>query len=436
MEPTSELKIDLFDNAMPSLDEIEQISKEVNSSELNQMRFAEQVQAHQGKSAPKDLLRVGVGLYILRRHSEAADTLKNASDCQEKYLIRAHALCQARQYDDAIESLQRSLDFQADKLAVALEKVAVWRTARNLEAAHKELEGCGNYENVSAEYHYQWARLLEIQGQGDAAVANYEKSLELASDYDKALFGLALRHDLMGDDELAIDCYNEIIGKERCPVNALLNLAVLYEDRGDYDKASQCVGSVLQAFPNHARAILFYKDIESSKTMFFDEEREKNRSRKNQILETPISDFELSVRSRNCLKKMNITTLGDLLNISEPELLSYKNFGETSLREIKVILESKNLTLGMALEDKQYASADLPPEEEAEDQGMLSKPIDDLQLSVRARKCLQKLNMRTIGELVRMTDAELLGCKNFGVTSLNEINKALTGLGLSLRSID
>ena len=184
------------------------------------------------------------------------------------------------------------------------------------------------------------------------------------------------------------------------------------------------------------RVALFDKDIESSKTMFFDEEREKKRSRKNQILETPISDFELSVRSRNCLKKMNITTLGDLLNISEPELLSYKNFGETSLREIKVILESKSLALGMALEDKQYAPADLPADEEAEDQGLLSKPIDDLQLSVRARKCLQKLNMRSIGELVRMTDAELLGCKNFGVTSLNEINKALTGLGLSLRSID
>ena len=49
---------------------------------------------------------------------------------------------------------------------------------------------------------------------------------------------------------------------------------------------------------------------------------------------------------------MNIRTLGDLLNITEAELLSYKNFGETSLREIKAILETKNLRLGMALEDK------------------------------------------------------------------------------------
>jgi DNA-directed RNA polymerase subunit alpha len=66
----------------------------------------------------------------------------------------------------------------------------------------------------------------------------------------------------------------------------------------------------------------------------------------------------------------------------------------------------------------------------------MNKSIDDLQLSVRARKCLQKLNIRTISELTSKTDAELLGCKNFGVTSLNEINKAIGDLGLSLRSLD
>jgi DNA-directed RNA polymerase subunit alpha len=195
---------------------------------------------------------------------------------------------------------------------------------------------------------------------------------------------------------------------------------------------------VLESHPNHQRAILFKKDIESSKTMFYDEEKEKKKTRKNQILETPISDFELSVRSRNCLKKMKIETVGDLLNISEAELLSYKNFGETSLREIKAILDSKNLRLGMALEEKQFGPAeDLDTDEpESEEQGFLSKSVDDLQLSVRARKCLEKLDIHTIGELTRKTDAELLGCKNFGVTSLNEIKKAIGNLGLSLRSLD
>ena len=66
----------------------------------------------------------------------------------------------------------------------------------------------------------------------------------------------------------------------------------------------------------------------------------------------------------------------------------------------------------------------------------MSKPIDDLQLSVRSRKCLQKLNLRNIGELIIKTEAELLGCKNFGVTSLTEIKKAISILGLSLRNLE
>jgi DNA-directed RNA polymerase subunit alpha len=134
---------------------------------------------------------------------------------------------------------------------------------------------------------------------------------------------------------------------------------------------------------------------------------------------------------------MNIRTIGDLLNITEAELLSYKNFGETSLREVKAILEQKNLHLGMALEDKQFQVEPQPGAvETVENQGLLNKTVDDMQLSVRSRKCLQKLNIRTLSELTRTTDAELLGCKNFGVTSLNEIKRVLANMGLSLRSLD
>jgi DNA-directed RNA polymerase subunit alpha len=62
--------------------------------------------------------------------------------------------------------------------------------------------------------------------------------------------------------------------------------------------------------------------------------------------------------------------------------------------------------------------------------------VDELQLSVRAQKCLRKLNLRTLGDLTQKTEAELLGVKNFGVTSLNEIKKAIMGIGLSLRKLD
>ena len=438
MESITAPAIDLFADELPSMEHINTLSEFVHCGEKNRLDFAEQVEANMSKTAQKSCLATGIGLYILGRNAEAAEKLQKGPDCKEKFIYLALALRRLCEFRQAIENLQKSLDHQADKLYITLEKAATYRSEGNFESAAKELKTCTNFENVSTEYHYQLARLQEIQGLYAEAMNNYKKVVELSPKHQNALFHLAYRSDLSGDEETAIDYYRQIASNSPVYVNALLNLAVLYEDTQQLDKASQCVDSVLENHPNHKRAILFKKDIESSKTMFYDEEKEKKKTRKSQILETPISDFELSVRSRNCLKKMKIDTIGDLLNITEAELLSYKNFGETSLREIKAILESKGLSLGMALEEKQLSVVDTTDDGgvTTEDQGLMNKPIDDLRLSVRSRKCLQKLNLRSIGELARKTEAELLGVKNFGVTSLNEIKKALGDLGLSLRSLD
>ena len=431
--------IDLFAENLPSLDQIRTLSESVHASEKSRNSFKEQLESNLSKTGPKGCLAAGIGLFILGRNPEAAEKLAKAGDCKEKFIYLAFALRRMYKFDEAIQNLNSSISHGADKLYIAAEKAATYRHAEKFDAAEKELKGCANLANVSAEYHYQLARLQEAQGLYDQATANYKVALGLSPNHQKALFHLAFRCDLASDEEAAIGYYRQIASGSPVYVSALLNLAVLYEDIGELDKASQCVDSVLETHPNHQRAQLFKKDIESSKTMYYDEDKEKKKTRKNQILETPISDFELSVRSRNCLKKMKIETIGDLLNISEAELLSYKNFGETSLREIKAILDSKGLHLGMALEEKQLSVAVETLDKavvEDDEKGLRSKSVDDLQLSVRARKCLQKLNVRTLGELTARTDAELLGCKNFGVTSLNEIKKALTDLGLSLRSLD
>ena len=438
MVSLTEPGIDLFADNLPSMDEIKKLSDFIHSSEKNLMDFKAQLESNMSKTGQKASLALGIGLYILGRNNEAAEKLEKGHDCKEKYIYLAFVLRRLRQFEEAVENLKKSLDYEADKLYITMEKAATYRHAGDFKTAEKELKTCTNFENVSAEYHYQLARLQEAEGLYDEAAENYKTALELSPDHQRALFHLAFRCDLSGDEEAAMDYYRQIAVGSPVYVNTLLNLAVLYEDSEQLDKATQCVDTVLAAHPNHHRAILFKKDIESSKTMFYDEEKEKKKTRKSQILETPISDFELSVRSRNCLKKMKIDTLGDLLNITETELLSYKNFGETSLREIKAILEPKGLYLGMALEDKQLVSAEMVDEtiEEDQEEGLKNKPVDDLRLSVRARKCLQKLNLRTIGEITSKTDAELLGCKNFGVTSLNEVKTALADLGLSLRNLD
>ncbi|MFZ0034074.1 MAG: DNA-directed RNA polymerase subunit alpha C-terminal domain-containing protein [Sedimentisphaerales bacterium] len=437
MEAVTEHQIDLFAEDLPSMDEIRKLSEIVHSSEANRTAFGKQVEENMSKTGQKAFLATGIGLFILANYAEAVKRLEKAKDCKEKSIYMAFALRQMGEFNEAIKSLQKALDYEADPLSVALEKTATYRHASNFDGAAKELKALASFEHVSAEYHYQLGRLQEVQGFYEEAMGSYKIALELSPNHQKALFHLAYRCDLSGDEEAAVDYYRQIASNAPVYVSALLNLAVLYEDMGEFDKAAQCVDKVLKYYPNHRRAILFKKDIESSKTMFYDEEKEKKKDRRTQTLETPISDFELSVRSRNCLKKMNIETIGDLLNITEIELLSYKNFGETSLREIKAILESKGMHLGMALDEKPFTAAEtFDRGGTGENEGLLNKSVDDLQLSVRARKCVQKLNIRTIGELIRKTEAELLGVKNFGVTSLNEIKKAIGNLGLSLRNLD
>jgi len=69
-------------------------------------------------------------------------------------------------------------------------------------------------------------------------------------------------------------------------------------------------------------------------------------------LRIPISELELSVRSANCLREANIKTLADLVEKTEAQLLSYKNFGKKSLNEIISLLKGMGLSLGMKIDRK------------------------------------------------------------------------------------
>jgi DNA-directed RNA polymerase subunit alpha len=282
------------------------------------------------------------------------------------------------------------------------------------------------------------ARSLEDAGDRVAAIAAYREAVELGSD-PQMLFRLAWLLDQHGEEDEALAAY------ERCcqgdglpPVNAMINLAVIYEDRGEISNAQRCLRKVLDSDPNNQRARLFMKDALASEDMYYDEEHDRNLAKRSALLDTPVTDFELSVRARNCLKKMKIRTLGDLLKISEAELLSYKNFGETSLVEIKNMLSSKGLRLGQGLEGR-YSQARKEIYDDLRGKApdhVLNKPVSVLELSVRARKALQQLGIQTIGDLASRTEAELMGVKNFGQTSLVEITQKLNQYNLDLRALE
>jgi len=282
------------------------------------------------------------------------------------------------------------------------------------------------------------ALACEQAGDRQGAIDAYRRAIE-CDDAADTIFRLAFLLDLSGEEEEAVHLYEELASRQDPPVNALINLAVLYEDRGQWIKAEKCLRQVLETDPNHPRARLFMRDVTASKDMFYDEEHDRDRVRRDALLDTPVTDFELSVRARNCLKKMQIRTLGDLLKITEAELLSYKNFGETSLTEIKDMLSARGLRLGQGLEGGAYARVRKDIIEQLRGKAsdaILNKPISTLDLSVRARKALQLLNIQTLGEVAARTEAELMGVKNFGTTSLEEIKRKLTEHGLSLRTLD
>jgi len=76
-------------------------------------------------------------------------------------------------------------------------------------------------------------------------------------------------------------------------------------------------------------------------------ELDEEETRIKALLDTPVEELELSVRSSNCLRNANIRTIGDLTRRTEDEIAKTRNFGKKSLQEIKEKLRDRNLALGM-----------------------------------------------------------------------------------------
>jgi DNA-directed RNA polymerase subunit alpha len=105
----------------------------------------------------------------------------------------------------------------------------------------------------------------------------------------------------------------------------------------------------------------------------FEEKIEKAESKGTEDIELlgeqlnrSVDELELSVRSCNCLKNANIRTIGELIQKTEAEMLTTKNFGRKSLNEIKEILQSMNLSFGMKIDPSVLKKPKPQPQEEQE----------------------------------------------------------------------
>ncbi len=379
-------------------------------------RCAEELAAHETGSSPEALTAAYTrarALFSLGRYSEAAAIFQRLSNAHPN---------EPRPRGGWIESkLELALAGDADPAAVAAE-------------IEKLIHDAPGGFTESSEGLYLLGRCAELRRDFEAALDHYLAGREADPSHTALLFRFAHLAERSGLDELALLLYESLLNMGAVDKRVLYNIGVLYEDLGRDSEAASCYDVLLQNDATDRLARLYLEDAKAGIDMYYDEEMEKKEDRLNQILRIPITDFELSVRARNCLNKMQITTLGDLVQRTEQELLSYKNFGETSLTEIKEILHSKGLRLGMP-RDEAVASIEAHAQRMAsgDRSDVTNKPILELQLSIRARRTVETLGCLTVGDITKHSAEELLGMPNFGQTSLQELRSKLAELGLKLK---
>jgi DNA-directed RNA polymerase subunit alpha len=131
----------------------------------------------------------------------------------------------------------------------------------------------------------------------------------------------------------------------------------------DYDKLTlevwtngailpqDAIGLAAKLLKDHMAIFINFEEVPE----MVEAEVERGGERMNENLNRSVEELELSVRSYNCLKNAQIQTIGELVQKTEQEMLKTKNFGRKSLNEIKTILATMGLSLGMRINERGQA---------------------------------------------------------------------------------
>jgi DNA-directed RNA polymerase subunit alpha len=235
------------------------------------------------------------------------------------------------------------------------------------------------------------AKDLEV----DDTIQVMNKDLEIATLMEKANLELEIQIDLGRGyvPSERSEKYIEVIGT--IPVDAVFSpvTKVKYSventrvgQRTDYDKLilevntdgtirpEDALAEAAKIAKDHLSIFINFDEEASGEEGILDEEDARVRA----LLDTPVEELELSVRSSNCLRNANIRTIGDLTRRTEEEIAKTRNFGKKSLQEIKDKLQERGLGLGMkdysvlrklaTLEVKKEPPAAVAREEEIDDE--------------------------------------------------------------------
>ena len=418
-------------------DQLHQLENAVCSSQLTDVRqvVGELTRRFEAGERSENLMaRGGVGAYLLARQTSADKMLYGVTRDGIAMFIHGQCLTSLNRPVEAAERFDQAGKAGFDPVGCALRRAGAIRASGKIDDAEKLLRSVAASAASRAEYSFQMGCIWADRGDALTAVEYFERAVDMDPHHSRALFWLAAENSLRGNDEEAIRLYERSLSRPPFFVGALLNLGLLYEDRENYKAAAFCFRRVREYDSNNEFAQLYLRDIDAAQDQYIDEDQARTEARMKQLLGRPVTDFELSVRSRNCLQAMDINSLGDLTEVSEQELLAGKNFGETSLMEIRELLAAHGLRIGQHLHKIHSREHIIDQSMTPEEQAMMNKLVVDLNLSVRSRKCMSRLNIQTIGQLVARTPDELLSSRNFGVTSLNEIRLKLGEIGIRLRN--
>ncbi len=373
---------------------------------------------HQDGSLKEDAkVRGAILAYALGFFADAEELLGDGKDAYAQALL---GLINAELGDQA-EAKDR---FAAAAKSLPEAKIEVVRSlvdANHADDAEKALGNVGE----GADREFLQGRIHELRNNTEAAINAYEAALEANPEHVEAAFKLGVLLDRIGDDDMAVEYFLTCADVTPHYIPGVINLGILYDERGEPNAAVDCFRQVLAYNPRNRRAAMLLRDAKASRTMYYDEREEREREKMEKIMRTPVNDFELSVRSRNCLAKMNIFTLGDLLKITEQEMLSYKNFGETSLKEVKEMLAARNLRLGMFRDGEERSISKA-------DQKVLGESVEKLELGNKSLAMLEGLGVSRIGDLAQYSDLDLYKAPGSGQSVVQELSTALGAFGVSL----
>lgn len=421
--------------------DISQIAKEISrdQAKFNELReTVSDLSAKTDSLSPAEMIKYGICQFLVGDFDGAAETLarpdvKSASSLSPFYLGKI--ALQKQDCQAAVAAFNEAQKAGYSEGECALGRAQAYREAGQPSESQRELDNVQGDTQHTAEYAYQYGATCAAMGDDpDQMLRWYERAHEQDRNHPGALFGLALECERHGDDEQALEYYQRLACLIPTHVGALINLGVLYEDRENYEDAVKCFRRVLEADPTNVRAKMFFDDAAAAVNRGSQSDRASSArsGRSKTVYDKSVFDYELSTRARNALKALDINTVGDLCSRTPRDLLAAKNFGDSSLDEVRKILDDEGLQFGSLLHESGEPAESVEMSDSADD-GLLSLSIEELNLNVRAKKCLSRKDIRTIGELVKTSAEELLNSKNFGVTSLNEIRKRLAEKNLKLK---